>query len=97
MNAEPCIHELDPETCSLCKSGTERPSTRSPSTVRQDRYFSCLVCDRSMPETKFPTGEPGERLTDRCRECRDYLVDQRKRGVPEEDALEKRRRQFRRL
>jgi hypothetical protein len=96
MTAEPCIHELDPATCSLCKGGTERRITRSPSGVRQDRYFSCPVCDRSLPETKFPTGEPGERLTERCRECRDYLVNQRKRGVSDEDALDKRRRQFQR-
>lgn len=94
MADDTCIHELDPETCSLCKRGADRHVTRSPSGVRQDRYFTCPACDRSLPETKFPTGKPGERLTERCRECRDYVIEHRKRGASEADALVQRRRQF---
>ena len=95
MNAaEPCIHELDPETCTICNGSEKRARQRSASDVSKHRYFTCALCERSLPETKFPTSEPGVRETERCRECRDYLVDQRKRKVSDVDAVAKRRRHF---
>ena len=95
MNAvEPCIHELDPETCTICNGSETRVRQRSASDVSKHRYFTCGLCERSLPETKFPTSDPGVRATGRCRECRDYLVDQRKQSVPDGAAVAKRRRQF---
>lgn len=93
---EECMHLIAAATCSICNGSDAVPVRRSTSDVRKDRSFTCSVCERSLPETRFPTGKPGERLTERCRACRDYLRDQRKAGVDDDEALAKRRRQFRR-
>lgn len=93
-DVEECKHLIAIDQCSICNGSDAAPARRAASDVRKDRTFTCSVCGRSLPETSFPTGKPGERLTERCRACRDYLRDQRKAGVDDDDALAKRRRQF---
>jgi hypothetical protein len=89
-----CIHENDPSWCTICLGKAGPASPRASSTVSTDRFLDCLVCGRSLPETKFPTDKHGERAEGRCRECRDFLVAKRKEGADDDEAIAVRRRQF---
>jgi hypothetical protein len=88
------MHEMAMGTCSICSGKDPSPNSRAASGVRTDRSFTCSVCERSLPETKFPTDKAGDRAPERCRECRDYLVAQHKLEISDDDAIAKRRREF---
>lgn len=91
---ELCIHDMPPSQCSLCLHRDDKAIKRATSTITKHRDFTCPVCKRSLPETKFPTDKNQARRTDTCRECEKYVAAQVKAGETREAAREKRRRQF---
>jgi len=93
---ELCIHEMTPGQCSICLHRDDKAVKRAASTVTKHRDLVCPVCERSLAEAKFPTDKNQVRRTDTCRECEKDVAAKVKAGATRDEALERRRRQFRR-
>jgi uncharacterized Zn finger protein (UPF0148 family) len=89
-----CIHGLEPTTCTVCLGKLKTPIKRQLTTVSKDGTLSCPVCGRTRDVVKFPTGKPGIRLTDQCRECRDDIKAYKRQGKTVEEAVEIIRRRW---
>lgn len=80
-----CRHDLDPQTCTICKRGPSKPKiTRSPSVITKHRRFTCIVCGVEKSEDQFPTKTPRPPAMpyrngdEPCRACRVIVRAERK-------------------